>query len=116
MNGYEIIKSAFLRLGLNNETEISLHGKTSKRDLEFINQIAEDLNIAPLKELSQTIEWTQKEIQAIISGVVMLLSFTECETEKNQFFTSVYNAKRASLLGEISKIEDTLPVSESGDI
>lgn len=116
MNGYEICKAAFLRLGLNSDTEIPLHSKTSKRDLEFVNHIADDLNLKPLEELSAEVEWSAKETQAVISGVAMMLSFTEGETAKNQLFTAIYNAKRAALLGKISKIEDTLPTSESGDV
>ena len=116
MNGYEICKSAFLRLGFDNETEISLHKNNSARDLEFINQIAEDLNLSTLEELSQTPEWSKKEIQAVISGLTMMLSVYEGDTSKNQIFTTIYNARRAAILGKISKIEDTLPVSESGDI
>ncbi len=116
MNGYEICKAAHLRLGYDNPQEITLHNNSSKRDLEFINQIAEDLNIKPLEELSEKTDWNSKQTTAVISGVAMLMSFIDGETEKNRVFTAIYNAKRASLLGGIEKIKDTLPVSESGDI
>ena len=116
MNGYEICKAAHLRLGTDNPAEITLHNNTSKRDLEFINQIAEDLNLKPIAELSTKPDWDNKQIGAVISGVTMLMSFIDGETEKNRVFTAIYNAKRAALLGGIEKIKDTLPVSESGDI
>ena len=116
MNGYEICKTAFLRIGTENDTKTPIHSRSSNRDLEFINQIADDLNLKPLGQLSEIPNWSSKERQAVICGVAMLLSFTEGETAKNQLFTSIYNAKRAALLGSITKIEDRLPVSESGDV
>lgn len=115
MNGYEICKSAFLRLGFDNENEVSLHKNTTKRDFEFINQIAKDLNLTPIEAMSQEIVWNNKQTEAVISGVAMLLCFIEGENNKSQIFTSIYNARRASLLGETAKIKDTLPVAEGGD-
>ena len=116
MNGYEICKAAFLRLGFDEDTQMPLASKDLKRNLEFINQIADDLNLKPLTELSQTPEWTSKQRQAVICGVAMLLGFTKGESSKNQLFTAIYNARRAAVLGSVSKIEDTLPVSESGEV
>lgn len=116
MNGYELCEKAFLRLGFDNENNISLHNRSSRRTLEFINQIAEDLKIKPLNELSEELELTREETEAVCSGVAMLFSLTEGETAKNQFYTDIYNAKRAAVLSKTLRIEDTLPTAESGDI
>ena len=116
MNGYEICKKAFLMMGFDNGNEIMLHNHNSARDFEMINQIASDLKLVCPNELSDETGWSDEETQAVISGVAMLLSFIEGEIVKNQWFTSVYNAKRAALLGRVEKIEDTLPVGESGDV
>ncbi len=116
MTGYEICKKAFLRLGLEGQNEVVLHKNTSFRDLEFINQIAEDLKLSPLEEMSAVPSWSYEELQAVICGVAMLLSFSEGENSKNQLYTSIYNAKRAALLGKVEKIEDTLPNAESGEV
>lgn len=116
MNGYELCKRAFLRLGFDNQSDISLHNRKSRRHLEVVNQIAEDLKIKPLNELSEELVWTKEETEAVCSGVAMLLSLTEGEIAKNQFYTDIYNAKRSAVLSRTLKIEDTLPTAESGDI
>lgn len=116
MNGYEIFKKAFLRLGFDSGNMAVLSHEPSDRNLEFINQIAEDLKLQPLKEMSAMADWKADEIQAVVCGVAMLLSFSEGESTKNQMLTELYNAKRAALLGMVAKIEDILPVAESGDV
>ena len=69
-----------------------------------------------IKELSDEINCDAKEADALCSGVTMLLSLSESEMAINQLYTAIYNAKRATVLGKTSKIEDALPVTESGDI
>lgn len=116
MNGYELCEKAYIRLGFNNKNTFSPHSSTSKRDLEFVNQILEDLRLNQLKELSCKVECSKEQAEAVCSGVAMLLSMCEGETEKNRLYTAVYNAKRAAVLGNVSKIEDTLPKAESGEV
>lgn len=112
MTGYELLKGAFLRLGINNDTEL-LDG-TSKRDLEFINQILIDLKLSPITELSEEVKCSAAEAEAVCCGIAMLLSFTLGEEDKNQIYTAIYNAKRATVLCKTEKIEDVLPKAESG--
>ena len=115
MNGYELCRKAILRMGRQNESDILIHSENTARDLEFLNQIAEDLKIDTLNELSDEINCDAKEADALCSGVTMLLSLSESEMAINQLYTAIYNAKRATVLGKTSKIEDTLPVTESGE-
>lgn len=114
MKGFELLKGAFLRLGINNSTEL-LEG-TSKRDLEFINQILIDLKITPITELSQEVKCNDNQAEAVCCGLAMLLSFVLGEGDKNAIYTAIYNAKRANLLCKTEKIEDVLPKAESGDL
>lgn len=112
MKGYELLKGAFLRLGINNDTEL-LDG-TSKRDLEFINQILTDLKLSPIEELSEEVECSAVVGEAVCCGIAMLLSFALGEQDKNQIYTAIYNAKRATVLCKTEKIEDVLPQAEGG--
>jgi len=115
MNGYDIYKKAIARLGIDSGDEITLDNTGFLHILECTNQILHDLKLNPVKELSEEIMHDASALEAICCGVTMLLALSEGETEKNQIFTAIYNAKRAALLGKTSHIEDTLPVSESGD-
>lgn len=116
MNGYELCERAHIRLGIANEDGFALQKNTSRRDLEFLNQILSDLKIEPLKELSDKIECAPNITEAICCGITMLISFCEGETEKNKHYTSVYNAKRAAVLGVAERVEDTIPTTEGGGI
>ncbi len=116
MNGNGIFKKAYLMLGFDNENEITLSNQNNERNLEFINQIAKDLKLSPIEELSSEVIWKDNEAQAVISGVTMLLCLTEGEADKSQWFTSVYNSKRSALLCKTVLIEDNLPTAESGDV
>ena len=116
MNGYELCARAYTRLGLGNEDCFRPENNTSQRDLEFLNQILQDLKLESVTELSCEIKCSENKAEAICCGVAMLVSFCEGETEKNQFYTSLYNAKRAAILSSTEKIEDTIPVAESGGV
>ena len=115
MNGYEIYKKALLRLGADDGDEITVSNTNFSHALESINQIAEDLHIKQISELSQELDCDIAACEAICCGVAMLLSLSYGEAQKNGIFTAVYNAKRAALLCKTLHIEDTLPVSEGGE-
>ena len=57
---------------------------------------------------------TEPQIEAVCYGTAMLLSLSEGETEQNRLFTQIYNAKRAAVLSEIQKIQDSLPTVSYG--
>lgn len=115
MKGYDIYKKVLARSGFENGDEIVLHNAQFANVLEMINQIAADLKVGEITELSEEVSYSNEITEAICCGVAMLLSLNEGDFEKNQIFAGIYNAKRAAVLGKITHVEDTLPVAESGD-
>ena len=117
MSGYEVYKKELLRLGYNSsDNEVVFSDSRLLRAKELINQILSDLNIGQINELSSPINCSKAELEAVCYGVMMLLSLSEGESEKNKLFTDIYNAKRAAVLSRVSLIEDTLPKAESGGV
>lgn len=115
MNGYDIYKKSLSRLGSDSGDEITLNNTDFLYVLECINQIAEDLKVKPINELSEEMSQNPQTIEAICCGVTMLLALNAGESQKNQIYTAIYNAKRAALLCKTFCIEDTLPIAEGGD-
>lgn len=113
MNGYDIYDRAIIRLGYKStgKTEITDSG-IMIRAVEFINQIAIDLKLGPIKDLSDKIECSNEFSEALCCGVAMLISLSEGDANKNVIFTALYNAKRAAVLSSKAFIEDTLPTME----
>lgn len=115
MNGYELYKKALTRLGYNSsDNETVFSDSRMIRAKELINQILCDLKQPLIDELSANIKVSVEIAETLCCGLAMLLSLCEGDGTKNQLFTDIYNAKRASVLAEISFIEDTLPRAESG--
>ena len=113
MNGYDIYEKAVLRLGYKRMGESDIvDTRLSERSLEFINQIAEDLKLKQIENLSQEINIGLPYTEALCCGLAMLLSLSEGDTNKNIIFTALYNAKRAAALCEGDTVEDTLPTTE----
>ncbi len=113
MNGYDLYKKAILRLGFNPEDKRILQEGQLARALEIINQIALDLKQEPLSELYEELAFEKDVLEALCCGVAMQLSLIEGEVGKNQVWTVIYNAKRASVLGNVGLVEDTLPIVQS---
>ncbi|MBR2489130.1 MAG: hypothetical protein IKB45_01510 [Clostridia bacterium] len=107
MKAYDIYKKAAIRAGIT-ENDI-LSDSFTKKGAEFINQIANDLNIAGIDSLSDKIDCTSLQAEALCCGVAMLISLTISDSEKNSVLTDIYNAKRASALSKISSVEDVIP-------
>lgn len=115
MTGYEVYNKANLRLGYYAATDTTaFESKLLSRALELINQIATDLGIEALENLSQEINCSEAKAEALCSGMTMLLALSEGDSEKNKIFTDIYNAKRSKALSKTSLIEDTLPVTDAG--
>lgn len=113
MNGYDVYDRAMIRLGYKatGKTEIMDTGIIG-RAVELINQIAIDLKLKAIDELSDNIECSAELSEALCCGVAMLISLCEADANKNVIFTALYNAKRAAVLSGKSFIEDTLPIAE----
>lgn len=117
MNGYDIYSKATIRLGYTPASEGSeFSSETLAHALELINQIISDLKLEPIKSLSDDINCSDEQAEALCCGTAMLLSFIESDTEKNQIYTNIYNAKRASALSKTEHITDTLPTPESDGV
>lgn len=116
MTGYEICERAKVKAGVGSCDAFYHDANNSRRDLEFLNQILCDLNLKEISELSCEVGCDEKTAQAVCCGVAMLWSLCDSEAEKHRVHTAIYNAKRALVLGKIQKIEDTLPIAESGDL
>lgn len=113
MNGYEIYDKAMTRLGYKGTDNTAVpDSRLVSRALEFINQIALDLKLGAVDDMSKEINCSAEFAEALCCGTAMLLSMCVSDTNKNVIFTAIYNAKRAELLSGISYIKDTLPVTE----
>ncbi len=113
MNGYEIYDKAAIRLGYKGtgKNEV-LDTRLVGRALEFVNQIALDLKLGSVNDLSEDINCSACLSEALCCGTAMLMSLSEGDTNKNVIFTALYNAKRAAALSKTAFIEDTLPIAE----
>ena len=110
MTGYDVYKKVLNISGRMNCADNSFSEQVLlERMPDIINQICLDLKIEAISALENTVKATEKQIDALCYGTAMLLSVSEGETEKNRLFTQIYNAKRAAVLCETDKIEDSLP-------
>ncbi len=113
MNGYDVYDRAIIRLGYKSTgtNEIEAEGIMG-RAVEFINQIAIDLKLKAIEQLSDNIDCSAELSEALCCGVAMLISLCEADANKNVIFTALYNAKRTAVLSGKAFIEDTLPIAE----
>lgn len=112
MTGYDIYNKAILRLGYDRNLTEDLAG----RSLELIGQIAEDLSIKAPSSLSEEIQGDSKTVEALCCGTAMLLALSFSDKIRHTVFCELYNAKRAAILGHSERVEDRLPVTESGEL
>lgn len=115
MTGYDIYNKVLNLSGNRNHIEDDFSEQIMlERMPDIINQICFDLKIPLIKVLENEIIATEPQIDALCYGTAMLLSLSEGETEQNRLFTQIYNAKRAAVLSEIQKIQDSLPTVSYG--
>ncbi len=112
MTGFEIYNKAILRLGYNG----SINDRLIERAPELMKQIAEDLKLDCSIGLSEEIKVGDNIAEALCCGLTMLLALSESDGEKHKLYCDIYNAKRAAVLSTSCKVEDKLPVAESGDV
>lgn len=116
MTGYDIYKKACARVGVSGAAdEIIADSRLLARALEFVNQIALDLKMNEINNLSDEIAGDSVKTEALCCGVAMLISLSCGQAEKNQIYANIYNSKRAAVLAHSSFIEDKLPTAEDGD-
>lgn len=112
MSGLDILNKAILLLGYNKNSFSSNKNDFNLRALDIINNICIDLNIPTIDSLSGNIAANARIYDALATGVAMLLSLLEGDTNKNIIFTGLYNAKRAICLKSSSVIEDVMPFDD----
>ncbi len=114
MSGLDILNKAILLLGYNKTAFSDNKNDFNIRALDAINNICIDLNIPTIEALSSTITADARKFDALGTGVAMLLSLLEGDTNKNIIFTGLYNAKRANCLRSSAVIEDVMPYDDGG--
>ncbi len=110
MTGYDVYKRCMALMGyVTSSSEIISDYTLIARFTEILNQIALDLKLSPIESLSEEITENTSKLDALCYGAAMLLSFSESDITKNQFFTNIYNSKRIAALSEVSSVSDVLP-------
>ncbi len=110
MTGYDIYTRVLNISGHLNSSETTVGNQMLlERMPDIINQICLDLKIPQIKALADEIDISPKQEDALCYGTAMLLAVSESESEKNQLFTQIYNAKRAAVLSSKETVKDTLP-------
>ena len=115
MTGFDIFRRCVVLLGYSNNAEETVSGKALlSRMPDIINQIALDLKIEPIVELSSKIDADKDVLDALCNGCTMLLALSEGDGAKNQLFATIYNAKRAAVLGGSYTKSDVMPTPSDG--
>lgn len=107
-----IYNSTVKLLGYNN-SYLSLEDNDilKKRAIEFVNRIGFDLfEMPPVNNFLEEITVPFGCDDALIYGLCMLISLSEGDGDKNRIFTELYNARRAKLKAQTTKITDVFPV------
>ncbi len=117
MKGSDLYKRVLNLLGyLNNDDSIASDMALYKRAIHAFNQILLDLNEKEITDLNCEIDIPQKNREALIYGVAMILSLTSGDSERNRLFADIYNAKRSAALSSTDKVSDVLPITFGGEI
>ena len=110
MTAYDIYTRVLSISGhLNSGEETVEHQMILERMPDIINQICLDLKMPQIKGLSDEMNISSLQADALCYGTAMLLAVSESESEKNQLFTQIYNAKRAAVLSSKETVKDTFP-------
>ena len=117
MKGHDAYKRVLNLLGyLNNDDLVTSDISLYNRALHAFNQILLDLKKEEISDLSQEINITKAECDALIYGVAMMLSLACGDGERNRIFTDIYNAKRSTVLSGIDTVSDVMPTTVGGEV
>lgn len=110
MTGNDIFKRSLSLLGYTPTEQEAVSSKALLlRMPDILNQILSDLSLSEVTELSQNIEATPLQLDAICCGCTMLFALSDGDNTKNRIFTEIYNARRAAALSKAEQRQDTLP-------
>lgn len=112
MTGFDVYESAMMLLGyIRADGTIAEDEGIKQRAVFAVNQIAADLCVKRrVANLTEELGVDNNFFEAMTYGVGMLLSLGEDDREKNEIFTRIYNAKRATLKSAGGRVQDRLPV------
>ena len=110
MTGYDVYESAMMLLGyVRADGSLSEDDGIKQRAVFAINAIAADIGLQKtIKNLTEELCAEKRFLDAMAYGVGMLLSLGEEDSEKNETFSKIYSAKRATLKSGSGKIKDLL--------
>ncbi len=113
MKGHNFFDDAMRLLGYTDfEGNVQDTEGLKSRAVSVINRILADLGAGcTIKKLSDEILLNEKQTDAAIYGVAMLLALSDGNGEKNRLFAELYNGKRAVSKGGKDAVRDTLPVA-----
>ena len=109
MTGYDIYTKALLRLGYPDGQDGNNQKRQLKPALEYTKIICNDLNLPLIKDLSEEINFTNDQTEALCCGLCMHISRSEGDKTKCDLYTTVYNCNRARVLYKALMVKDTLP-------
>ena len=88
----------------------SVNFTVSDSDIERVNEIGEDLcDFTEVTSEYSQIDSPKKVLEAFPYGVAMLTAFARNESEAQEFFCGIYNAKRAAAKCGKAAVTDVLP-------
>jgi len=117
MKGLDIYKRCLALMGYTTgDDEIMAEKALVNRMPELINFIADEIGMPAITNLSDDINGTKPQKEALVAGCLMLFALSEGDNAKNHLFATVYNARRSKLLACSEKKEDSLPSPSGGGI
>lgn len=107
MRAIDVLKNVYLLI----DEEFPEDTLLKAQNLGFINHILADLGIGgTLCDLNEELGAEEKLLTAVVYGTAMLLTAAKGDSARQQYFTELYNLKRA-IRGSREVREDRIPVS-----
>ncbi len=117
MTGQEMVKKAAAILGYtDNGGNVQLSARITSRSLTLINLIYSDLwricndgDFSPIGGLQEELALPERALNDVMPyGVAMMIAQSESDGDQQQFYSAIYNRKRASL-SKTETVKDVLP-------
>ncbi len=115
MTGYDIFKRVCALLGCYDFLENTDNARSTSF-CGIVNQIALDLKLGPIENLSQEIGCNSKFYDALIYGCAMLFSASLRDNGCVKMYSQLYSFKRSKALSTGDTIYDVLPSVFEGGI
>ncbi len=104
MKAYDVLEQASLLVSGTAPDE-----SLKKAGVGLVNTILNDLSKKPIVSLSEDVSFSHiGGCTVLISGVAMLISLLQGDDASLSGFNEIYNSGRKRLVGNVSKIKNTL--------